>query len=150
MPNQRLIGILQRSALGCLVALLTACATALPVPTDVAIIPPGSDLAPELAAFSGTWEGVWDGVLPSRLIIERIDATSARVVYIWGADPNGRFEAGYSRQNAKVLPGGKIEFGGSGRPYFVFTMSKDRSSIGGERESQGQINTTTMKKVDQQ
>lgn len=148
MPNQRLVCILRRSALGCFVALLTACATALPVPTDVAIIPPGSDLAPELAAFSGTWEGVWDGVLPSRLIVERIDATSARVVYIWGADP-GYFQAGYSRHNAKVLSGGKIEFGGSGRPYFVFTMSKDRTSIGGERESQGRINTTTMKKVGQ-
>lgn len=149
MPNHRLIGILHLSTIGCLVVLLTACVSALPVPTDIDINPPGSDLTPELSAFSGTWEGVWDGVLQSRLIIERIDTTSARVVYIWGADPNGRFEVGYSRQNAKVLPGGKIEFGGSGRPYFVFTMSKDRSSISGERESKGQINTTTMKKVGQ-
>jgi hypothetical protein len=142
MLKQRLTGILQRSVLVFLVVLLTACAAALPVPTDVAIIPPGSDLAPELAAFSGTWEGLWEGQAPGRLIVERIDATSARIVIIWGT--------GYSRHKANVLPGGKIEFGGSGRPYFVFTMSKDRTSIGGEREHQGRINTTTMKKVGQQ
>ena len=135
------------------VVVLTACAsgglgTALPTPTDVAIIPPGSDLAPELAAFSGTWEGVWDGVLPSRLIVERIDATSARVVYMWGAAPDGSFQAGWGRYNARVLPGGKIEgFGGAGDPHFVFTMSKDRTTIAGERENQARINTTTMKKV---
>ncbi len=143
------------SVLALATALLSACASggigaALPKPPDVAVTPPAPDLVPELAAFSGSWEGIWDGVLPSRLIVERIDAASARVVYIWGADPNGYFKAGYSRHNAKVLPGGKIEFGGSGRPYFVFTMSKDRTSISGERESQGRINTTTMKKVGEQ
>ncbi|MBI4236849.1 MAG: hypothetical protein HY696_00350 [Deltaproteobacteria bacterium] len=143
------------SVLALATALLTGCAaggfgTALPAPPDIAIAPPPSDLAPELAAFSGSWEGIWDGVLPSRLIVERIDATAARVVYIWARDPNGYFQAGYSRHSAKVLPGGKIEFGGSGRPYFVFTMSRDRTSIAGERESQGRINTTTMKRVGQQ
>lgn len=123
---------------------------ALPTSPDIAITPPAPDLALELAAFSGIREGVWDGVLPSRLIVERIDATSARVVYIWGAHPDGNFQAGYSRRNAKVLPGGKIEFGGAGRPYFVFTMSRDRTSIAGARESQGQVATTTMKRVAEQ
>ncbi len=141
------------SVLALATLVLTACAsgglgTALPAPTNVAITPPSSDLAPELAAFSGTWEGVWDGVLPSRLIVERIDATSARVVYIWGADPNGYFQAGWGRYNASALPDGKIQWGRDIR--FVFTISKDRTSIAGERERQGRINTTTMKKVGQQ
>lgn len=132
---------------------LTACAsggfgTYLPAPSNVAITAPASDLAPELAAFSGTWEGIWDGALPSRLIVERIDATSARVVYIWGADPNGYFQAGWGRYNASVVPGGKIQWGRVNR--FVFTMSKGRTSIAGERESQDRISTVTMKKVIQQ
>lgn len=130
--------------------MLTACAsgglsTALPTPTNVAITPPPSDLAPELAAFSGTWEGVWDsGGVPSRLIVERIDATSARVVYIWVAAPDGSFQAGWERYNAR-LTGGKIQWS-----RFVFTMSKDRKSISGDSERQGRIFTITMKKVGQQ
>jgi hypothetical protein len=140
----------QVSALAVATLLLTGCAsgglaTVLPTPTDIAVIPPASDLAPEIAAFSGTWEGVWDGVLPSRLIVERIDATSARVVYVWGTLP-GVVEPGWGRFRARVLPGGKIHWGSSVR--FTFSMSKDRTSIAGEREAQDQtINTVTMKKV---
>lgn len=144
------LSVLALAILWCIACASGGLATDLPTPTNVAVIPPASDLAPELAAFSGTWEGVWDGLLPSQLIVERIDATSARVVYIWGADPNSSFKAGWRRFNASVLPSGKIEFGGSGRPHFVFTMSKDRTSITGERENRGHINTTTMKKVGQQ
>jgi hypothetical protein len=42
--------------------------------------PPAADLPPEVKAFFGTWEGTWDGVLASRLVVEEIDATYARVV----------------------------------------------------------------------
>jgi hypothetical protein len=42
--------------------------------------PPAADLPPEVKAFFGTW----DGVLASRLVVEEIDATYARVVYAWG------------------------------------------------------------------
>lgn len=118
-----------------------------PSPPDVTITAPAPDLVPELAAFSGRWEGFWGGVLPSRLIVERIDAGIAHVVYFWGAHPNGHFQAGYSRHVATVRPGGKIEFGGSDRPHFVFTMSKDRSSIAGTRESQGHTDTVLMWRV---
>jgi hypothetical protein len=132
------------------IIVLTACAsggygTYFPTPSDVVISAPASDLAPELAAFSGTWEGAWDGEFPIRIIIEQIDATTARVVSIRGAQPKYVRQAGWERYSASVLPGGKIEWGKNTR--FIFTMSKDRTSIFGERESQGRIKTVTMKKV---
>ena len=139
------------------VLVLTACASGqsvrpLPVPYDVAIAPPAVDLTPELALFSGTWEGAWDGALLARLIVERIDSTSARVVYIWGDSPEGQFRAGWGRFSAKVLPGGKIQWGGETR--FTFTLGKDRTSIHGEREQKperwentGIINVVTMQKI---
>ncbi len=138
--------------LALLIVIVAGCAagaigTALPTPTGVNIAPPDPGLAPELAAFSGTWEGIWDGVLASRLIVEQIDADSARVVYIWGDDPGGYFKAGWSRSRATTFPGGKIKWGGQIR--FTFTMSRDRMSIEGERETQGRVNTVTMKKVAQ-
>jgi hypothetical protein len=118
----------------------------LPTPGNVTVTSPASDLAPELAAFSGTWEGAWNGNLPSRLIVERIDATSARVVYIWGAGEGGAFPAGWYRFKASVFPGGKIQFQW-GTIRFFFTMSKDQTSIAGIRESPGGIDSVSMKKV---
>lgn len=136
---------------------LTACAsgglgTALPAPTDVTITPPASDLASELAAFSGIWKGIWMSTsgqglgLQSQLIVEKINATSARVVYIWG--DHSYFKAGWNRQNASVLPGGEIQWGRD--PHVVFKMSEDRKSITGKWESKGIVSTITMRKIGQQ
>jgi hypothetical protein len=133
-----------------LAVLVAGCAASLavPGPTAVNIVPPSPGLAPELAAFSGTWAGVWDGVLPSRLTVENIDAESATVVYAWGDDPGGYFKAGWQRYMAQVLPGGKLKFG-SADIKFTFALAADRMSIRGERERGGRLNTVTMKKVGQ-
>ena len=140
---------LRVSLVFCLIITLAGCAaqgTMLPSPGDVKITHPSQDLPPELAAFSGIWEGVWDGVLLSRLIVERIDSESARVIYIWDDSP-GYFKAGWSRYLAKVFPGGKLEFGSSER-MFIFRMARDRMSIEGERVvTGGRINTVIMKKI---
>ena len=67
------------------------------------------NLLPELAAYSGTWEGAWGNVLKSRLIVEKIDAEVARVIYAWADHPQGRFKGGWTRVRAQVLPGGKLQ-----------------------------------------
>jgi hypothetical protein len=136
--------------------LLIGCAAttgpvALPGPADIKITPAPASLPADLAAFSGTWEGTWTspyGWLLSRLIVESVDTDSARVVYIWGDDPRGRFEGGWSRNRAKVSPGGVLEFGSS-QIKFKFVMAKDKTSIEGEREQGGIIATVTMRKVGQ-
>lgn len=126
--------------IGCAAGNMTA---NLPDPQGVVITPPPAGLAPELAAFSGTWEGMWGGTLPSRLIVEKINAKSAQVVYLYGDHPNGAFKAGWNRLQAKVLPGGKLHWGG-----FTFEMGKDRMSIDGELiDKAGNISEVTMKKV---
>jgi hypothetical protein len=86
-----------------------ASAATLPAPPEVRMTPPAADLPPEVKAFFGTWEGTWDGVLASRLVVEEIDATYARVVYAWADDPQERFKGGWSRITAKVLPGGALQ-----------------------------------------
>ena len=73
-----------------------------------------------VAAFSGTWEGAWDNALPSRLIVEKIDTESARVVFAWADHPQGRFQAGWSRVQAtptgmKRLLGGRTASAQPGR-----------------------------------
>ena len=116
-----------------------------PGPPEVTITPPAADLLPELAAYSGTWEGAWGNVLKSRLIVEKIDGESARVVYAWADHPQGRFKGGWARFRAKVLPGGKLQWGD--KVKFMFEMAQDRMSIEGEREEAGHVSTVIMRKV---
>jgi len=121
---------------------------ALPVPSGVQISPPARDLAPQLAAFSGTWQGRWGGQFPSRLIVERITSTRAEVVYIWGQIPR-YLQAGWQRVVASVTPGGEIQWDVEAVPgvSFVFTMSADRKTIAGERLARSGGATITMTKV---
>ena len=123
-------------------------ATILPGPPEVHIVVPATDLPREVAAFSGTWEGAWDDVLPSRLVVEEIDTESARVVYAWADHPQGRFQAGWSRVRAKVLPGGALQWGSDER--FTFTMARDRLSINGKWEEAEHMSTVIMKKIERE
>ena len=116
-----------------------------PGPPEVTITPPAADLPPELATYSGTWEGAWGDILKSRLVVEKIDAESARAVYAWADHPQGRFKGGWARVRAKVLPGGKLQWGG--KVKFTFEMAQDRMSIEGEREEAGYISIVIMRKV---
>ncbi len=108
----------------------------------------------QLAAFSGTWEGRWigpggaaAGALPSRLIVEKITAKSAQVVYLYGTQP-GYFSAGWFRAHASVLPFGQIQFGGGGRALLTFTMSQDQKSVAGTFQARGgSTSTITMTRV---
>lgn len=118
---------------------------AIPRPPDLTIIPPSANLPPEVAAFSGTWEGAWGGILPSRLIVERIDSESAQVVFAWADDPRGRIKANWKRLRARVFPGGRLDFGP--QEDFVFEMAQDRRSNTGRKGRGGPITTVTMRKV---
>ena len=59
----------------------------LPTARELEMMTPAVDLAPAVKAFFGTWEGTWDGVLASRLVVEAMDATSARIVYARADNP---------------------------------------------------------------
>ena len=58
-----------------------------PLPTDLSIQPPGTDVPAEDAAFSGAWgNGAWDGSTPTALIVEQVDEDgTAKVIYARGA-----------------------------------------------------------------
>jgi hypothetical protein len=123
-----------------------ASAAILPAPPEIRMTPPAADLPPEVTAFFGTWEGTWDGILAGRLVVEEIDATSARVVYAWADDPQERFKGGWSRIRAKVLPGGVLQWGSDVK--FTFKMTNDHHSIEGEREHAEHISLVTMQQID--
>ncbi|MCA8909176.1 MAG: hypothetical protein KDA64_14995 [Rhodospirillaceae bacterium] len=59
---------------------------AAPLPDNVAIIPPAEDVAPEFAAYSGTWRGRWGDSLDSYLVVEVVEPPSAEVIYSVGTN----------------------------------------------------------------
>jgi hypothetical protein len=134
--------------------LLEAFSQQVPLPEDIEITPPSSDLPKEIAAFSGKWDGVWDGTKgESILIVEEIDSKEAGIIYAWGEGLGG--PPGWRRYPAKVIPGSKpkIEFGIKDKDVaikFTFKMGKDLKSIKGMREFSNRFGSNyssiTMKK----
>jgi len=62
---------LKRVGLWMSLLLLVGCAT-VPLPADVRIVPPSTEVPKEFAAFSGKWQGVWDQTLDHILVVEEI------------------------------------------------------------------------------
>jgi hypothetical protein len=78
------------------------------LPSDVHVLPPGSDVPPGLAAFSGKWgPNRWDGdQLSHILIVEEIKPTGdAVVLYAWGNWARWRIKAGSVRVHGVILDG---------------------------------------------
>ena len=64
------------------------------------IIPPDPNLPPEVAAFSGRWEGIWKNGSKLVLVVERIDAKNAWIIYSW-CSPKG--SSNYDRYKADMV-----------------------------------------------
>jgi hypothetical protein len=120
----------------------------LPTAPELEMMTPAADLAPTVKAFFGTWEGTGDGGLASRLVVEAIDATSARVVYAWADDPQGHFPGGWVRVTTQVLPEGALQWGSD--EQFTFKMAEDHRSIEGARRKGGQMSRVTMQKIERE
>ncbi len=125
-----------------------AMAGEIPLPENINIVAPSSDLPKELAAFSGKWEGNWDGVLDAILIVEEIGLERAKVIYAWGDAPEWNTKKAFRRYTAKVISGEKpkLEFGGGG-PKFTVEMRKGLITIEVVREWRDRTDATRLKKV---
>ncbi|MDM0073415.1 hypothetical protein QTH90_03425 [Variovorax sp. J2P1-59] len=81
-----------------------------PLPPDVKVEAPGDALPPNVKGFSGKWVGKWingSTQLDHILIVERIDASGATMVYSTGEPSNTYVNIApqWRRINAKVGPG---------------------------------------------
>ena len=96
------------------------------MPADLRIVPPGPDVDPALARFSGAWgNGAWGGILPTALAIERIDPDgSAAVVYAIGTCPQFGMAANWRRQSARIADD-TLSFDGSPRVTTAFALGSD-------------------------
>jgi hypothetical protein len=115
-----------------------------PLPHDLKIIPPAKNLPPNILALSGHWTGRWGRVLPSQLIIEKIEIDHAIVVYSWGEHVSGKFKEGWNREHVNISTDGMIEFGEDVK--FTFTLDKTGNRLLGTRKGLQGISETIMTK----
>ena len=123
--------------IGFLIVLLafavTACATGsanVPLPQIINIIPPGSDVPPELAAFSGKWEGWWQRGVNAVLIVKYIDSKRAEIIYALGE--NDYTQKGYIFCTATILREGNVRlkfYGKSGQEFTVTIINPKKIEV---------------------
>ncbi|MDP1613641.1 MAG: hypothetical protein Q8M11_21485 [Sulfuritalea sp.] len=119
-----------------------------PLPKDISITPPSSDLKKEIAAFSGKWVGNWSGVVEAIFIVEQIGPETAKVIYAVGDAPQWNVSARYWRFDAKVTPSdaAEIEFVTQSGAVFVVKSGGDQSTICMTRGSRNGTETATFKR----
>ncbi len=85
----------------------TGCVSAPPLPATLNMIPPSSDVPPEIAAFSGIWEGKWGGMkgADTTIGIEKIDTQKAEILFSFGGE-----SPSYFYFMASVLPWPVLEW----------------------------------------
>ena len=55
------------------------------LPSGVTIVPPGPDVPPALAAYSGKWHGVWTSGLDMILVVQEIVPPHVSIVFAYGS-----------------------------------------------------------------
>lgn len=121
------------------VTVLAGCTTAAPpvgrirtpLPPDLNITAPPADAPASVAAFSGIWVGEWQRTLDSTLVVERIEGSSATVVYSWGSATRWGVDPGYLRVRGTISEDGVLTATLSG-PRVTFRLAPDHESLAGE------------------
>lgn len=117
-------------------------------PVEVQITPPKADVPPDVAAFSGVWEGEWNSRVPALLIIEQVRPTWATVLHFSSSHPDGQVYDRRERVKARVLPGGKLQWGVPGR--VVLEIAANGTTLQGKRDRVGREDTITLLKTSAQ
>ncbi|RJQ44668.1 MAG: hypothetical protein C4538_09855 [Nitrospiraceae bacterium] len=133
MKNRRIILSLSFPLVFALLVL--GCASTAPLPPTLNIVPPGPDVPPEIAAFTGVWVGMWNSALDTILVVEKINAEQAEIIISFGTGQG--FEARFFYATAKVVPGPAIEWTDNEGSKFTYTMDKATGKIKGSLEEKG-------------
>jgi hypothetical protein len=129
------------------VVFVSCAASTIPLPKDLEIISPKSDVPAEVKAFSGTWHGIWDGVLEHVLVVEKVEPPNVMVVYGYGVAPSWYIkEAGAYRVQGQIEPGIlKLILR---RPATVTYRMKSDGTLDATYEWSGGVARANMKRVE--
>ena len=99
----------------------------LPLPDDLMITSPGTDVSKEIAAFSGVWGGKENNYgAKVFLVVEEINSKEAKAIYCRGEVAAAHMPATCDRYKAIVKPEEqKIEFGPNEKYRYAFSMENN-------------------------
>ena len=110
------------------------CVRETPLPADVKLTSPGTNVPDDRARFAGAWTGVWDGDVCSALVVEEVFANGvARVVYSRGTSEalNIR-QPGYWRATGRIADGVlRFKLPTVVRPDFEYRYRSDGDTLSG-------------------
>ncbi|MBS3919981.1 MAG: hypothetical protein KG012_13960 [Deltaproteobacteria bacterium] len=109
--------------------------TPTPLPVNIKIIPPTSNISSNIAAFSGIWQGVWDNGRATTLVVEKIEPPEAIAIYSWG--PWKKQEGGWRRHIGMIDPGRLILSNPETELNITFLLSKDGQALEGTWQKGG-------------
>jgi len=110
------------------------CIRATPLPADVKLMAPGTNVPPDLSGFAGAWIGTWDGDTCTALVIEEVFANGvARIVYSRGAaEARKLYQPRYWRATARIVDGVlRFKLPTVERPDFEYRYRSDTGTLAG-------------------
>ena len=122
-----------------------------PLPDDIKIVAPATDVPKEIAAFSGAWEGEtgFKPVVGAALIVEEINSKEVKVIFCRG-ERSGFYEspAFCDRYKGIVTPENQqIKFGPNEKYWFTFSMQNNLNQAKGTFKAGGMEDHFTMTKL---
>src|SRR5215475_1505601 len=110
------------------------CVRETPLPADVTLTSPGTNVPADLARLAGAWTGVWDGDACSTLVVEEVFANGvARVVYSHGTSEALKIrQPRYSRATGRIADGVlRFKLPTVTRPDFEYRYRSDGDTLSG-------------------
>lgn len=96
---------------------------------DVAVAAPSASLPTATQALSGMWEGAGQGKMKVRLVVQRVHAEWASVLFTWRSEARDDVPSGWIRTRAKLLPDGALHL--SYPVHLTFKLSEDWAHLVG-------------------
>ncbi len=109
-----------------------------PLPRNLKVTPPEPGTTKDIAGLSGIWVGHWDGGSASTLVVEKIEGSSATVVYSWGENPDFKLKAGFKHLQGRINPDGSLYIN-LGGPEILYKLSADQKHLSGEYSWLGDV-----------
>ena len=122
-----------------------------PLPDDIKIVAPATDVPKEIAAFSGAWEGeaVYYADAGAALIVEEINSKEVKVILCRGEVSGVYARPAYcERYNGIVTPEKQqIKCGPAEKYWFTFSMQNNLNQVKGTFKAGGIKDEFTMTKL---
>ncbi|MDP3014021.1 MAG: hypothetical protein Q8M92_07260 [Candidatus Subteraquimicrobiales bacterium] len=109
----------------------------------VNIIPPGPDVPPQIAAYSGIWEGTWDNGRAVTVVIEQISLL--KIIAIYSCGSLGTSEEGWRRVIGRV-ENDSIVLQWSGRTVTLTITDPKKNNFANAEYRQTEILRATLRK----